>query len=209
MKKFILGVIVGVTMLSASVANAEFVIGVQGGYAKVGFGSDTLESHGLDDENIVCPCDGGDDFGLGFYAQLLKKTQSGNAAGIHIGYSSYSLKADADLALIELVLNRPNRTVRESIEASYDADILDVLGVFRWKNNFFLMAGYSEFDTGDFEIKGVRASDTAIDGSGYKLVAGWDINKGSIVISPAISYADYGDDISNAVFRVGIGYKFN
>ena len=192
MKKYIVGAVMTVAMLFASVASAEFVIGVQGGNAQVGINKDDLEdATGLTCESSTC--DGGSDFG--FYAQLLGNTQAGNAFGIHIGHSSYSLETDV-----------------ESIDVEYDADVLDVLGIFRWKgssaSSFFVMGGYSEYDADGFEVGGDRYEVTD-DGSGYKLVGGWDVGKGPVVFSPAVSYADYGDGITATVLRIGIGYRFN
>ena len=194
MKKYIVGTVMTVAMLFASVASAEFVVGVQGGNAQVGIDEDELEGSNLTCESSTC--DNGSDFGFGFYAQLLGNTQAGNTFGIHIGHSSYSLEYDV-----------------ESIDVEYDADVFDVLGIFRWKgssaSSFFVMGGYSEYDTSDVEIEGNRIPDTDDDGSGYKLVGGWDIGKGPVVLSPAVSYADYGDGKTATVLRIGIGYKFH
>ena len=193
MKKYIVGTVMTVAMLFASVASAEFVVGVQGGNAQVGIDEDELEGSELTCESSTC--DNGSDFGFGFYAQLLGNTQAGNAFGIHIGHSSYSLEYDV-----------------ESIDVEYDADVFDVLGIFRWKgssaSSFFVMGGYSEYDADGLEVGGVRYEGTD-DGSGYKLVGGWDVGKGPVVFSPAVSYADYGDGRTATVLRIGIGYKFN
>ena len=193
MKKYIVGAVMTVAMLFASVASAEFVIGVQGGRATVDFDKGTLQANGLGE--FDCPCVGDDDFGLGFYAQALTTTQSGNAFGIHVAHSSYSIEAKILQLDIEL-----------------DVDVLDVLGVMRWKNNIFVMAGLSKFDASGDYLGFVNRYDPGkakIDGNGLKLAAGFDIGKGSLVVSPAVEYADYGDGITKGVVRIGIGYRFN
>ena len=164
MKKFILGAIVSVTMLSANIANAEFVLGVQGGSARI----DTDDAIITDDT----------DWGFGFYAQAM-----GETFGIHVGTSSYSFEA-----------------FDSSNTISGDVDVLDILGVVRWQNNFFLMAGRSEYDS---DIPG-------LDGDGWKIAAGWDRDEGSVVVSPSVSVAEYGGDIdvTNTVWGIGFGYKF-
>ena len=178
MKKVILGMFMSMSLLFASIANAEFVIGVQGGWAQVA----------IDDSGFGCDgsaCDAGSGFGFGLYGQYLTKTASGGASGIHLGYASYSS--------LEI----------DQIDIEYDANVFDVLGVYRWPSNFFLMAGFSKFEgtinSDDYKLGG--------DDTGFKLVTGFDIIQGSIVISPAISHADYGDG-SNTELRIGVGYRF-
>ena len=194
MKKLLVCALTSMSLLFASIANAEFILGVQGGYAQAGIDADVVEDAGLTCDSSAC--DGGSGSGFGLYVQFLTKTASGGAAGIHIGSTSYSLDTEI-------------KSSGDKINLEYDANVFDVLGVYRSRNNIFLMAGFSKYETDSFEV--TEAGDVSKfdgdDDTGFKLVAGLDIGQGSIVVSPAISYADYGN-ASNTELRIGVGYRF-
>ena len=194
MKKLLVCALTSMSLLFASIANAEFVIGVQGGWAQVAIDDDVFEDSGFGCDGSAC--DGGSGFGFGLYGQFLTKTASGGAAGIHLGYASYPLETEVTV---------PNSS---DIDIEYDTNVFDVLGVYRWPNNFFLMAGFSKYENDDKVT--VNNTEYKLDGNddtGFKLVTGFDLVQGSVVVSPAISYADYGD-VSNTELRIGVGYRF-
>ena len=167
-----------------SVANAEVVLGVQGGWAHVDYS----------DEGSVSGENTGGDIGFGLYGQYLTETASGDAAGIHLGYSFYPS---------EVELKRRNL----SVELDYDKKVFDLLGVYRWQNNLFLMAVISHAEYSNVEVAGTDLGLGSGDDTGFKLVAGLAVDSGKYVISPAVSYADY-DRAAVVELQLGVGYQF-